>query len=145
MYHVYISINMHYVYIYTHIMNMHYIYTDYTSISFIYLRRWMKEAQLPSMDVCSQAMSSHTSKDAPWDIHRGWKTWWKCKAHCNALQHTATYCNTLRHTATHCNMLQHTATRCNTLQPAATRCNTLQHAASRCKMLQHTATHCSTL
>jgi len=33
-----------------------------------------------------------------------------CTAHCNTLQHTATYCNILQHTATHCNTLQHMTT-----------------------------------
>jgi len=31
-----------------------------------------------------------------------------CTAHCNTLQHTATYCNTLQHTATHCNSYSYT-------------------------------------
>ena len=40
-------------------------------------------------------------------------------AHCNTLQHTATYCNTPQHHPAH------TAT--HTLQHAATHCNTPQH------------------
>ena len=79
------------------------------------------------------------------------------KAHCNTLQHTATYCNTLQHTATHCNTLQHTHTSRNSCMHTATHCNTLQHthtsrnscmhecSLSHCSTLQHGAVHCNTL
>ena len=64
-------------------------------------------------------------------------------AHCNTLQHTATYCNTRQHAAMYrkrrlCVYYAH----CNTLQHTATYCNTLQHTATHCNILQHTATHC---
>ena len=102
-----------------------------------------------------------------WNVAALYQT--RLAAHCNTLQHAATYCNTLntlqhaaalyqarpaahcntlQHTATHCNTLQHieyTAAHCNTLQHTATHCNTLQHTATHCNTLQHTATHCNTL
>jgi len=82
-------------------------------------------------------------------------------AHCNALQHTATYCQFAlswhtEHPAVHCSTMRRTARHCNTLQhthqhvadPVPTCLHdtliTLQHSEIR-STLQHIAIHCNTL